>query len=159
MVPARERDRRDYGAGGLAGRVPVLPGVYPERPGAKSFVPGQSTHSKSRKAKMDFRVKMKYTQGVQGAALDQEQEIRALKAQMDAMRSEIEALKLAARRANTLVDAVMEESLSLAVDVTDAHEKVNCLLYQNPEICRDVVRLEEILGPADHPTPNAPPHS
>jgi hypothetical protein len=58
-----------------------------------------------------------------------------------------------------MVDMLDECLFSLVTEVVDAHHKANALLYNNPAIVSSLRQLEKILGPADRPTPNAPPHS
>jgi chromosome segregation ATPase len=91
--------------------------------------------------------------------LNQEQEIIALKAQIKEMQAEIETLKKVAGRGNHFVDVFKESLFSLAAEISDAHQKVNSLLYANPRIVKTLTQLENILGPANRSTPDAPPHS
>jgi chromosome segregation ATPase len=85
------------------------------------------------------------------------EELKALRAIVERQTAEIEKLRTSARRANAMVDAVRDTTYALITEITDAQQKVNSLAYANPRIAEDICRLEEILGPADQPTPGAPP--
>lgn len=91
--------------------------------------------------------------------MNHDEEILNLKRQVAQLQAEIDGLKAATRRANVMVDVIKQGTVDLAIEVNHAHEKINSLLYQNPAIVEDIVDLEKILGPADRPTPNAPPNS
>ena len=91
--------------------------------------------------------------------MNHEEEIVALKAQVDEMRVEIETLRKLAGRGNHFVNVFKESLFSLASEIADAHQKVNSLLYANPHVVKTLEQLEKILGPANRSTPDAPPHS
>ncbi len=86
-------------------------------------------------------------------------EIEELRGLVKAQADEIASIRLSARRANTMIDAIKDVVYDLTSKISNAHEKVNSVLYTNPKIVEDICRLEEILGPADQPTPRAPPRS
>jgi hypothetical protein len=49
--------------------------------------------------------------------------------------------------------------MDMTMELNHAHEKVNSLLYQNPELVADMADLEDIIGPFGTPTPDAPANS
>ncbi len=91
--------------------------------------------------------------------MDQNDEIRALREQLAEMRAALDEMKASASRANSKANALEEAVLTLATEITDAQDKVNTILLQNPGIAEDIAELERILGPADRVFPNAPRRS
>ena len=83
-------------------------------------------------------------------------EIKELKSMITSLRAEVEALKLQVGKSNSMINAIKEGTFELAISLTHAHEKANLLLLQSPEISQDILSIENILGPANAPTPNAP---
>jgi hypothetical protein len=92
--------------------------------------------------------------------MDKEAKTDDLLTRIERLEAEILILRMAARRANKLVDGVMSVVLDLATRVAYADLKADKLIYKNyPDIAHTFGQLEKILGDAQSPTPGAPRHS
>lgn len=88
--------------------------------------------------------------------MNQEEEILKLKELVAAQSAEIASLKADAAETKAMIDGYADMFVSMAIDVTFAHYKVNHLLHGNPELVADFAALEAIIGPLEQPTPKAP---
>lgn len=91
--------------------------------------------------------------------MNYEEEINELKKTIASLTAEIESLKPSMHHAHVMIDAFEQAIKDVALEAADAHEKIDDIIYQNPDLVADLQRVAEILGPYNGPTPNAPPNS
>jgi hypothetical protein len=91
--------------------------------------------------------------------MNYEQELHDLKSQVATLTAENEEFRTALKAVNLMIDGFEQGILDVAMQANFAHDKVNCLIYQNPAIVDDLATIEDIVGPMGNSTPNAPANS